>query len=154
MNFDCKSQNQSEYSNEQERNRAVYANKIYCLISKDKGIDICTWKDFAAWRDYVVGQIDETELLARAETEIRDFPGKFTGYNVSEKQAEADGPDSKRVKLANKMYRKLCASSGLNLCFFNNFSAWSSYVNGQMDEDTFIENAKLDIQRMLEEKKE
>lgn len=150
MNPGCQTAQRPVYSSQQEKERAVYANKIYCLLCKDNGIRPCSWNQSPAWTEYVDGKIDEQELLTRAEAEVNDFQGEFSEPEIV-KEEQTGGPNLARAKLANKVYSQLCAGSGLNFCFFKNFPAWSDFVNERIDEDQFIEMARAELLKIKED---
>lgn len=139
---------------EQERSiRTAYAKKIYCHLAKDAGMNVCSWSAFPAWQEYVEGKIGESELASRAEAEVERFLSENRQEDASseiEKSPEA-APDGRRIKKANRIYAILCRTSGLESCFFRNFSAWSEYVKGSIEEETFIESAESEIRKMKNE---
>lgn len=140
---------------EVQRQRVIQANKVYCKACEENGIKVCSWENFTGWKDYVDGRINESQLSAIAEDELKQFRETFGKYTVvsNEPSSETDEEALKleRSKLANKIYRKVCTDSGLSFCFFKNFSTWSDYVQGKIGESEFLEKAHEEVQNMLSE---
>lgn len=140
---------------DEKKTRIAYAKKMYCHLARDHGIDVCSWKGFSAWVDYVEGNIGETELAARAETELKEFLADYERRSkvIAEmpppmSAGTPGSPDPVRVKRANRIYSILCRNSGISACFFRDFGSWSSYVEGAIDEEIFIETAQHEIKKL------
>jgi len=130
------------------RERAIFATKVFCRFCEEHKIKTCSWEKSPAWNEYVEGKIDEAELSRTAEANVRDFVKIFSDYkNLETPVVNVSHEDQKtrRIRIANKIYRNACAKSGLDHCFFKNFATWSEYVNGMIDEDTFIESAVFEV---------
>jgi hypothetical protein len=115
---------------------------------------VSNWMDFAAWKSYVRGDIEERELSEQAKKEVEDLAAKFGKYVIikeEEPESLRDYPvERERAGLANKIYRKICHDMGLTLCFFSDFSTWSDYVKGKIGEAEFYERAKDEAEKMQE----
>ncbi len=140
----------SQRQDDQKRAKVSYANKLCCHLSKDMGMEICSWESLPGWRDYVDGKIDEVELNTKAESEIAVYQGEFKGFKPVKKSGDNIDPQKRRMKIANKIYQKICTTSGNSFCFFKNFASWSDYVNGHITEDEFIESARLEMLKIQE----
>jgi hypothetical protein len=130
------------------------ADQVLCAACEDSGMKVSSWQDFGAWQEYVDGTIDDTVLADKARMELAEFAKSFGKYLVIEKEDPTPPEDSEkkaRVKRANRIYRTLCDSTGLSLCFFNNFAIWSEYVEGKITEQEFLEQAKLEVEKMVGE---
>lgn len=135
-----------------QKERAIRAKMTYCKACEDYGVKTCPWESFSGYQDYVDGRINESELIQRAGDELRDLSETFGKYTVLEREESRAGTEEaekrERAKTANKLYRKVCSESGLDQCFFNNFAAWSDYVQGKTDDLEFTERARLEVQKM------
>lgn len=154
----------SDYSNdlenlsEAQQERAMQADEIYRKICEEIGIQVCSWQSFDAWQDYVDDKIGEAQLTEKAREEVNQFPRTFAKYLIVEKEddrrKEEETKKKERAKSANKIYKKACTDTGLTTCFFNNFSTWTEYVKGNIDESEFYDKAKAEVQKMLASEKE
>ncbi len=148
---ECSSGNIAIKSDPETREKAIFANKVFCRLCDEHKIKTCSWEKSPTWNEYVEGKIDEAELSLTAEANVRDFVKMFSDYkdpgtpfvNVPQEDQK-----KRRIRIANKIYRNACAKSGLNQCFFKNFATWSEYVNGAIDEDAFIESAVFEVLEM------
>lgn len=135
-----------------QKERAIHAKKTYCRACEEYGVKACSWDSFSGFQDYVNGRIGENELNDRASEDIRNFTQTFGKYTVVEKEEAADpAPESDtktKARAANKVYKQLCAESGMSGCFFNGFGAWSDYVQGKIDEAEFSEKARMEVEQM------
>jgi hypothetical protein len=61
---------------------------------------------------------------------------------------EGEEETKKRAKQANKIYRMMCREAGLMVCFFHDFTSWSEYVEGKIDDAEFTERVKREIERI------
>lgn len=140
-----------------EKERAIKANEVYRKVCEERGIKVSSWQDFSAWKEYVNGEIGETQFTEKVKTELEDFAKSFGKYMVVEKKdttADKEEEDKKdRAKRANAIYKKVCEEAGLSLCFFNNFSTWSDYVKGQIDDSDFAQKAQQEVLKMEAEAK-
>lgn len=145
------SENIAENLDHDARERANFAAKVFCRLCEKHKIKTCSWEKSPSWSEYVEGKIDEAELSRRAEANVRDFvqmvrENKGLGTHIV--NVSQEDPKTLRTKIANKIYRNACAKSGLNNCFFKNFTTWSDYVNGVIDEDAFIDSAIFEVLEM------
>ena len=138
-----------------QRERAAEADVIYRKVCDDLGMKVCSWQSFAAWQEYLDEKISETDLQQRARDELQEFSktfGKYLVVDKSEREYEQREAEQKeRAKRANKIYKKVCDETGLTACFFREFSTWSEYVEGNIDESEFYEKAKNEMKKMLSE---
>lgn len=137
----------------EEKERAEQAQKLYCDVCEESGLKVSSWQHFDAWKEYVDGKVNETVLAERAETELAEFAKSFGKYLVIEKEDPTPSEDDEkkqRAKRANRIYRKLCEASGLTLCFLSSFSTWSDFVEGRITEEEFLEQAKLEVEKMVQ----
>lgn len=141
--------------NPAEQERAVRANELFQKVCEKCGIRVSNWMDFAAWKSYVRGDIEERKLSEQAKKEVEDLSNKFGKYVIikeEEPESLREYPvERERAGLANKIYRKICHDMGLTLCFFSDFSTWSDYVKGKIGESEFYEKAKAEAEKMREE---
>lgn len=155
MKTACNVTDLPEAMNDIERERAVYANKVYCKACDENGIKICSWENFSAWKEYVDGNIGEEQLVEKAEEELKTFSDTFKKYTVPKEEdlsaSKQKEMEQSRVKQANKTYKRLCVESGLNLCFFKDFSSWKDYVHGSLSEAEFVEKAREEAKKMADE---
>ena len=136
--------------------RAVRANEIYKEICGKTGLKVSEWEDFPAWAEYVDGKIGEAQLSEKAKAELEQFSLSFGKYVVIQKEDhkhEAEEEKKKRAKQANKIYRKMCQSSGMTVCFFHDFISWSQFVDGQIDDAEFTERVKREIAKIASDGK-
>lgn len=135
-----------------QKERALQAKKTYCSACEEFGVKACPWESFSGYKDYVDGKINESELALKAAEELKDLTKTFGKYTVLEKaeQAAPGGEEEKeeRAKAASKVYRKICSESGLDRCFFSNFTTWSDFVQGRIDQSEFSQKARLEVERM------
>ncbi|GLI35404.1 hypothetical protein [Desulforhabdus amnigena] len=140
-----------------EEKRADDANKVYCKACEESGLKVASWENFEAWQEYVEGKIDDVQLVEKAKQEMEQFSKKFGKYIVVEKEdpmpAKKEKEKRERARQANKTYKRVCEEARLNVCFFNNFSAWSDYVKGEMSEEDFYDKVKLEVRKMAGEGK-
>lgn len=137
-----------------QRERAIHAKRTYCSACEEHGVKACSWESFSGYQAYVDGGINEPELARRAQEEIRDLTHTFGKYTVVEREESAASTDqaekTKRAVAANRIYRKVCSESGMDQCFFNNFAAWSDYVQGEIDDVEFSRKARLEVEKLKE----
>lgn len=136
------------------RERALRARKAYCSACEEKGVEVCSWENFPAWQDFVAGKIGESELNSRAKGELNQFTGSFTGHAMLQSDegphlSEEERAVRERARHANGIYKRICSDSGLERCFFTNFSAWSDYVNGKIGETEFSERSMSEVEKMV-----
>ena len=58
---------------EERRERAAQASRIYRKACRDAGVTVHFFRDFSTWSDFINGRIGETELYERAMEELRDM---------------------------------------------------------------------------------
>ena len=58
---------------DEKRERARAANKVYKKVCSESGIVQCFFSNFAAWSDYVQGKIDELEFSEKARLEVEEM---------------------------------------------------------------------------------
>ncbi len=133
------------------KNREAKAEKVYCKACEESGLKVSSWEDFSAWQDFVDGNITEDELVEKAREEMEAFSRKFGKYLVIQKEEppREEVDKKQRVKQANRIYKDVCQTEGIQLCFFSNFSAWQEFVDGKIGEEEFQEKAKLELEKTL-----
>jgi hypothetical protein len=138
---------------EAKQERTEQADQVLCEACEEGGIRVSSWQDFGAWQEYVDGKINDTVLADKAQTELAEFAKSFGKYLVIEKEdpTPSDAKKKERVKRANRIYRTLCEAIGLSFCFFNNFATWSDYVEGNITEQEFLEQAKMEVEKMVKD---
>jgi len=139
---------------ERDHNRPEQADEAYCEACGEAGVRVSSWSNFDAWQDYVEGEINEDTLQDKAQRELAEFAKSFGKYLVIEKEdpsASDDAAKKERVKLANRIYRKLCDATGLTFCFLSDFTTWSDYVEGKISELELMEKARLEVEKMVED---
>jgi len=141
---------------EKERQRALYANMIYCEACAENGVKICSWETSSAWQEYVDGKIGESELIERARDDLRKFSETFKKYTVVNEDQSTDAKTAEeairreRAKHASRIYRKTCRDAGRNNCFFDSYASWSDYVAGKMSDEEFHAKAVAEVKKMAE----
>jgi len=58
---------------EEKKERAARASRIYRKACRDAGVTVHFFNDFSTWSDFVNGRIGETELYDRAMEELREM---------------------------------------------------------------------------------
>jgi hypothetical protein len=58
---------------EDKKERAAQANRIYRKACKDAGVAVHFFHDFSTWSDFVNGRIGESEFYERAVAELRQL---------------------------------------------------------------------------------
>lgn len=134
--------------------RMTRANELYLQACEERGVSFASWHSFEAWKEYVEGTIGENQLGDRARGEMSDLLKSFGKYVVIDSEAEHKGTEEKeekrkRARKANEIYRKVCRDVGVGLFFFEDFSSWSDFVEGKMDEKEFYEKARLELESIL-----
>lgn len=113
---------------------------------------VCSIEEFQARQDFLDGRIDEAQLQAQAATEMNDLAKTFGKYlAIQDQQHGAEDEEAgkrERAKLANKIYKQACADEGLSVCFFSDFSSWSEYVAGEIEDHEFYGRAKTEIEKV------
>ncbi len=154
MTDGCITENLPKAMKDVEKERAVFAKKVYCNACEEIGIKACSFESSAAWREFVDGRIEESELSERAREEMKDFKKAFSKYTIvteeEEKVPSEDAMRKHRARLANKIYKEVCSESGLSECFFNGFAAWSDYVQGRIGDAQLMERAKSEAAKMVD----
>ena len=138
----------------EDQDRTEQAGQVMCEACEESGIKVSSWKDFDGWQEYVDGAISEDILTDKAQTELAEFEKSFGKYLVIEKEDPSSPDDAEkkeRIKRANRIYRTLCDATGLTFCFFNNFAAWSDFVQGKVSEKEFLEQAKREVDKLVGE---
>lgn len=143
MNMACELRNVIQGGSENQADRADFANRIYCEVCQENGVKICSLENFTAWKDYLEGKIGESEFEVRAKEELSSFSKVFQKYTVvAEDKSPTEREEEKRREKAGRaanIYKSACREHGLSECFFNNFLAWSRYIEGSMTESEFSE---------------
>lgn len=139
---------------EQDVQRTLLANEFYLRIFKESGLPIVSWYEFSSWKEFVDGNISESQLSDQAKLEMQELSksfGKFVFVDKNEERRRLDEEQEKRerAKQANKIYRKVCQDEGLEVSFFQDFVSWSDYVEGKIDEDEFYDRARAEVKRVL-----
>lgn len=138
--------------------RALRANGLYSEICAENGLKVVAWYTFEAWKEYVDGKIDESQLNSKAKVELEELSRTFGKYVVADKDDEQKNLREKKEKLdrarqANRIYRKVCAEAGVQVSFFQDFSSWSDFVEGKISEADFYQRAREEVERVLAENK-
>ncbi len=136
--------------------RASRANELYLRACEEVGVNYAAWHNFEGWKEYVEGSIGESQLGERAREEMSDMLKSFGKYVVIDSQSENKGSEEEedrrqRARKANEIYRKVCRDVGVGLFFFEDFSSWSDFVEGKMDEDEFYQKARVELESILSE---
>lgn len=139
---------------EQDMQRTLHANEFYLRIFKESGLPIVCWHEFNSWKEFVDGNINESQLNDQAKLEMQELSknfGKFVFVDENEDRRSLDKEKEKRerARQANKIYRKVCQDEGLEVSFFQDFVSWSDYVEGKIDEDEFYDRARAEVKRIL-----
>ncbi len=136
----------------EEQGRAIKANELFQKKCEENGVRVANWMDFSAWKSYVNGDLAEPELKEKAKKELEDIAKKFGKYLVIKEEEPSSIKkfpiELERARLANKIYKKICAEMGITLCFFSDFAAWSDYVKGKISEAEFSEKARAEAEKM------
>jgi hypothetical protein len=53
MNTRDSEDGQRNYETTENKERKVFADKIYCKLCEDYKIKVCSWEESAAWNEYV-----------------------------------------------------------------------------------------------------
>ena len=133
-----------------EQERVKKANKTYCDAHEQEGVKVCSWENMPGWQKFLKGEITESQLSDEAKEELAELDQAFGKYVRSDKdeehpEPEKEGPLGEKVKIASKIYRKVCVDSGKSLCFFKNFATWQQFVHGEIGESEFYEKAREEI---------
>ena len=133
--------------------RALTANGFYSKICEENGLKVVSWQSFGAWKEYVDGQIDESQLNTKVRVELEELSSTFGKYVVADKDEESkhfkeEKEKLDRAKQANKIYRLVCAETGMKVSFFQDFSSWSDFVEGKIDETEFYQRARSEVEKM------
>jgi hypothetical protein len=133
--------------------RATQAYDFYFELCGEVGLKVVSWQDFQAWKDYVDGRINETQLDSEARLELHELARSFGKYivvdkNEERKHLEEEEEQRQRAKQANQIYRRVCSEVGFKLSFFQDFKSWSDYVEGRITEAEFYDRAKTEVNRM------
>lgn len=150
-----KSKDKTEGASATQEERARQADEMYRKLCDELGMRVCSWQEFGAWQEYVEERIGDTQLAEKAKNELQKFSSTFGKYLVVEKaepvETEEKAAKKERTKKANKIYKQVCDETGIEVCFFNNFSTWSEYVDGKMDDAEFYEKAKSEMTKIIKD---
>jgi hypothetical protein len=135
------------------KERVKKANKTYCDGHEQKGVKVCSWEKMAGWQKFLKGEITETQLSAEAQKELVELDQAFGKYLRNEGDEDLHEPakdeaSEEKVKIANKIYKKVCVDSGMSPCFFKNFATWQQFVHGEIEESEFYERAREEIRKI------
>ena len=140
--------------------RVKKANKTYCDAHEQEGVKVCSWENMPGWQKFLKGEITETQLSEEAKKELAELDQAFGKYLRNEGEGDEDlpelakeGPLAEKMRIANRIYRKVCVDSGMSLCFFKNFAAWQQFVHGEIGESEFYEKAREEIRKIVAGKK-
>ena len=133
--------------------RASMANGLYSQICEENGLKVVSWQSFEAWKEYVDGKIDESQLNSKARAELEELSRDFGKYVVANKDEEHkhlqdEKEKLERAKQANRIYRQVCAETGMKVSFFQDFSSWSDFVEGKITENEFYQRARSEVEKM------
>lgn len=139
---------------ERDVRRTLLANEFYLRTFKESGLPIVSWHEFSSWKEFVDGNISESQLSDQAKLEMQELSrsfGKFVFVDKNEERRRLDEEKEKRerAKQANKIYRKVCQDEGLEVSFFQDFGSWSDYVEGKIDEEEFHDRVRAEVKRIL-----
>lgn len=138
---------------EDKTRRQVKATKAFCEATEEAGIEICSWEDMPGYKSFVDGEITEDQLGEQAAEEISQISKTFSKFTVVQKDetpAEKESAVRKKAKDASRIYKKACADSGKDLCFFKNFISWQDFVEGRIDDSALYEKAVEEVRQLLE----
>jgi hypothetical protein len=147
---------ESQTSEDSERETSVdrceKANDAYCEECEKQGLKVCSLEEFQARQEFVEGRIDEGQLQAKAAVEMSEHAKTFGKYLVIQDQepdvTDNDADKRERARLANKIYKQVCKEEGLTVCFFSDFSSWSEYVKGGMEDLELYGRAKAEVEKL------
>jgi hypothetical protein len=135
--------------------RCEKANDAYCEECEKQGLKVCSLEEFQARQEFVEGRIDEGQLQAKAAVEMSEHAKTFGKYLVIQDQRpdveDNDADKRERARLANKIYKQVCKEEGLTVCFFSDFSSWSEYVKGGMEDLELYGRAKAEVEKLASE---
>lgn len=135
--------------------RATRASEALCRACNDTGIRVSSWSDFKAWQDYVDGSIDEPRASEDARKELERYSDLYGKYVVIDKEnplaVNEEAEKKKRAKRANRIYQNVCRNAGLTMCFFNDFTAWSDYIQGKIGEEDLMRKAAEEVSGIRDE---
>jgi hypothetical protein len=141
---------------ESESERTERAGEAFCQACHDSGVSTVSWENFDGHQEYVEGKIDDAKLAERAQVEMNDFSRSFGKYLViAQEEPTPREPSEKkdRIRQANKIYRETCRDQGMTVCFFKDFSTWSDFVEGRIEESQFLGKAKAELAEMMAKEK-
>ena len=139
---------------EQDVQRILHANEFYLRIFAESGVALVSWHNFSSWKEFVDGNISESQLSDQAKSEMQELSksfGKFVFVDKNEerKRTEEEEEKRERARQANKIYRKACRDEGFEVSFFQDFVSWSDYVEGKINEEQFYDRARAELKRAL-----
>ncbi len=134
--------------------RMMRANELCLRACEERGLNIASWHEFEAWSRFVEGSIGEGRLGDRAREEVPDLLKSFGKYVVMDAGAESklkeeEEEKRKRARKASEIYRRVCRDVGVGLLFFEDFSSWSDFVEGKMDEEEFYKKARIELEALV-----
>lgn len=134
--------------------RSLHANEFYVRIFAENGLPIVSWHNFSSWKEFVDGNISESQLSDQAKSDMQELAksfGKFFFVDKNEERRRLDEEKEKRerAKQANRIYRKACQDAGLEVSFFQDFVSWSDYVEGKIDEEEFYDRVRAEVRQVL-----
>lgn len=147
-------QDESPEDRERETNvdRCEKANEAYCAECEKQGLKVCSLEEFQARQEFLDGRIDEGQLEAKAAAEVSDYAKAFGKYLVIRDEEapvqEQDADKRERARLANRIYKRVCQEEGLSVCFFSDFSSWSEYVKGKIEDQELYGRAKVEVEKL------
>ncbi len=134
------------------KERCEKANEAYCEECDKQGVKVCSIDEFQARQEFLDGRIDEGQLQAKAAAELSEYAKTFGKYLVVKDQQpvakDEDAEKKDRARLANKVYKQVCSEEGLTVCFFSDFSSWSEYVKGEIEDSELYGRAKAEIEKL------
>ncbi|MEN6441054.1 MAG: hypothetical protein ABFD97_21000 [Syntrophobacter sp.] len=142
---------------EKKKERIIRANEVFCDVAEQKGMEVCSWEAMPGWEGFVNGQTTETDLAEQAKEEMAQLARTFSKYTVvAEKDVSAEKEKEARerkVKAANRIYRKACIDSGRSLCFFKDFTSWQEFVEGRIGDDELYGKAVEEVEKLMAEQR-
>jgi hypothetical protein len=72
-----KPQDEHEKTDISQEERMNVADEVCRKACEDSGLAVASWQNFDGWKEYVEGQIGESQLTDKAKDEVQGFSGIF-----------------------------------------------------------------------------